>query len=154
MGSDEAQLAQAEAWAEGGALDAARALAEQVARSAQSGGRMDLAADALRLCGVCSARSGAWDQALAELNAAAEVVVDPLLGAEIAVTRGSVLGAAGRFSEAIVLLRAQVGALAAISGGAELAREARAELAAFVNLTSPKNAATWAAIAAARLPSD
>jgi tetratricopeptide (TPR) repeat protein len=154
VGSNEEQLAEAETWAEQGALEVARRLAEQVAVAARSDGQVDRAADALRLCGVCAARAGAWDQALADLAAAADCAVDPLLAAEIAVTRGSVLGAAGRFPEAIALLRGQIEALASIPDGAALARDARAELTAFLNLTSPKNAATWAAIAAARTPSD
>lgn len=154
MGSEEALLAEAEAWAESGALEAAGARAAEVAASAMAGGRLAVAADALRLCGVCAARAGDWERALADLAAASECAIDPLLRAEIAVTRASVLGAAGRFPEAIALLRSQVQVLATLPGGEALARDARAELTAFLNVTSPKHAATWAAIVAARGPSD
>lgn len=144
-----AALDHAEDLAEAGDIPAAL-LALEAARTVASGrgAQADVAVLTMEI-GAMTARAGDLEDALPLLQLAqalATAAAAPLTAAEALVTHCSVLGALGRFDEALPALRHAVAELSRIAPGGELHTQAKAELSAFSNLTSPKNAATWAAL--------
>lgn len=132
----------AAALADAGGLGAALDL---VRGSCAGAPRLDAAA--LRIEeGSLLARQGQFDDALAVLQIAESLALEsPTLGAEARVMRASILGGCGRFEEALPILRRAVRELQALDAP-DLLADARAELRAFENLTSPKHLGTWASI--------
>ena len=139
-----------------GALDDVEAQAEQdlpgamAALEALVPGRPPAeAARIFVLLGALTARSGDLDGALPILERAR------VLGGldrtrpthvEAQITHASVLGALGRFDEAIPMLTRVIRELEGQPDHAELRRDAQAELRGYRNVVSPKTAATWASL--------
>lgn len=124
------------------------ALAAIRARAVAEGLTNDAARAQLEL-GAMTARAGDLDDALPLLELAeamATSAATPLIGLEARVTHCSVLGAMARFEDALPALRHAVAELSRLDPSGELYTQARAELRAFENVVSPKNAATWAAM--------
>ncbi|MCO4744298.1 MAG: hypothetical protein KC912_05880 [Proteobacteria bacterium] len=142
-------LDRADACADNGDITGACAILEASRRELLAEG---LPVEACQLqveLGAMTARAGDLTSALAILEvaeASAHQAGSATLALEARVTHCSVLGAMGAFDQAIPALTHAVKRLAELAPDSELYADARAELTSFTNLTSPKNAATWAAL--------
>ena len=142
-------LEHAEDLAEAGDFAGALAALESTRLSEAAEGRATNAAAAQVEVGAMTARAGDLEGALPVLElaeASARAAGAPLTALEARVTHCSVLGALAQFDRALPALKHAVAELESIAPGSELHQQAAGELRSFTNLTSPKNAATWASL--------